>query len=310
MLYEVWNRIKYLLDIEDEDVDEIPLEEVGYREAIDMVQKGVLDGVIGDILISEESIEKVVFTRTLFIGQLRIAHKPKISMVGLYLRTFRRAVIVPILLTAIVAIILGVIKYYFDKSQPRTQTIWNILGSFLGAGGGSFDVKTFTVTNVVIALTITLITFYYVMFLQAEITKELVVDSKVQQFNETNVKGKNFVVSSKSDLARIFSKYGIQYDKVDVPPEETANYYLKHIEKYDGYLSPYVVQKKDVKIHPEIIISDYVFGFEESAFAFNFESFDLVRRINKAISRLQAVMFMKDTCRKYLGDDESNSCVL
>jgi hypothetical protein len=310
MLYEIWSRIKYLLDIEDEDLDEIPLENISYKEAVDKVQKGYLDGLIGDILISQENIEKVVFTKTLFITQLRIAYKPKISMTQLYLRTFRRAVIVPIAITAIVSIIFGIIKYYFDKSQTRGRTIWNTFGSFLGVGGTMYDVKDFTTTNIILALSITLITFYYVMFLQAEITKELVVNSNIQQFNETNVKDKHFVVSYKSELARIFSKYGASYDPVDLLPEEIANYYLKNSDKYDGYLAPYAIQKRDMKNYPEIIVSDYIFGYQESSFAFNFENFDLVKRINKAIGNLQDVMFMKNTCKKYIGEDDSNSCVL
>ena len=156
-----------------------------------------------------------------------------------------------------------------------------------------YDVRDFTPTNIILALSITLITFYYVMFLQAEITRELVVNSNIQQFNETNVKGKHFVVSYKSELNRIFSKYGILYDSVDLDPEEIANYYLKNTDKYDGYLASESIQRRDIKSSPEIIMSDYVFGYQESAFAFNFEKFDLVKRINLAIGNLQDVMFMK-----------------
>lgn len=58
MLYEIWTRIKNLVDIEDADIEEIPLE-ISYKEAIDRTNKGEFDGIIGDILISEENIKKL-----------------------------------------------------------------------------------------------------------------------------------------------------------------------------------------------------------------------------------------------------------
>jgi Bacterial extracellular solute-binding proteins, family 3 len=311
MLYEIWSRIKYLTGIEEADVTEIPLEGVSYAQAIDKVNKGELDGVIGDIVISESNIEKVVFARTLFISQLRLAYKPKLSMSQVYFHIFKRAVILPIVITAIIAVILGVIRYYFDKSQTRTQTIWQTFGQFLGVGGGMWgDVKIFNVTNVSLALIITLLSFYYIIFLQAEITSELVVSNKIYQINESNIKGKKFVVSSKYDLSRIFEKFGMDCKTIDLEPDTVVDYYLRHTNEYDGYLAPYEEMRKDIKVYPEIVIGDTVFGFQEKSFAFNFKQFDMVRRINKAIARLQEASFMKDTCAKYLGKEDSSSCVL
>ena len=311
MLYEIWSRIKYLVDIEDADITEIPLEGISYEKAIDKVNKGELDGIIGDIVVSELNIEKVIFARTLFISQLRLAYKPKLSMIQIYFHIFKRAVILPILITTIIAVILGIIRYYFDKSRTRMQTIWQTFGQFFGIGSGVWgDVKIFNTTNVTLALVLTLLSFYYIIFLQAEITSQLVISNKIYQLNESNIKGKKFVVSSKYDLSRIFKKFGMDCKTIDLEPDLIADYYLKHDSRYDGYLAPYEQMKKDVKGYPEIVIGETVFGYQEKSFAFNFNKFDLVRRINKAIARLQEASFMKNTCAKYLGQNEAVQCVL
>ena len=154
------------------------------------------------------------------------------------------------------------------------------------------------------------VAYVITMILQGIITKNIIDITRDTEINKSNISSKNFMISKNLDIGEILSKYDINYDTIDIKFDESAKYYLQNISKYDGYLTEYEHTKIDKNKYPEIITTKDNFGYEENAFALRKELHHVANEINIAITKLQSNDSIKHICSKYIGDTDSELCIL
>jgi ABC-type amino acid transport substrate-binding protein len=306
LIYDIWDNIKTMNNLEVEEISLKP----DYEIAIDMLNNNKIDILIGNLWIFEERARLALYSRPLFLSKIVIAYKPERSNINLYFDLLKKNYLLPLLIIFIIGIILGSILYYVEPERGRTRAIWTTMSSFLGEMGYLFENSKLKPLGMIVAFIIGILAFYYSLFLQATTTSEIIYEREAKELNIKNLKNKKFIMPSNFDIGNILQKYHINYDTIDIEPDKIANYYLQNIDKYDGYLSEYELIKQDLKDHPELVMTKQSYGFEENTFAVKDGNWDLINKINYSISILQKNDSIKHLCEKYLGDKDSNLCVL
>jgi ABC-type amino acid transport substrate-binding protein len=307
LIYDIWQQIKTInnLDIEEE----IPLEP-DYDGALEKLDNGDIDILIGNMWVYEDRSLKALYTRPLFLSKIVIAYKPKKNKYEIYYELFKKNYLIPTIIIFIIGIILGSLLFYVEPERGRTRAIWTTMSSFLGEMGFLFEESKLRATGMIVAFIIALLAFYYSLFLQATTTSDVIHEVDKKELSIQNLRKKRFAMPKNFDIGNILQKYHINYDAVDVEPSKIAEYYLENTDKYDGYLSEYESIKNDIKNNSEIKMSSQIYGYEENTFAIKNNNYELLNKINYSISKLQKNDNIKHLCEKYFGDEDANLCVL
>ena len=305
-LYEIWNKMKELNGLE---VEEISLGK-DYSGAIEKIQNREIDLVVGNMWVFQDSARKVDYTRPILLNKIMIAYKPQRSKLEVYYQIIKEMYLLPLLTILVVAVLLGSLLYYFEPERGSSRAIWSTISSFLGEMGMLFENTSLRVGGMVTAFTIAVIAFYYSLFLQAYATTEMVQKVSQKEIDEKSVKGKFFVTPRGLSMGRVLAKYRIRSEEAKISANKMGEYYLKNTDKYDGYLTTYENMKEDIRNHPELVMTEDNFGYEETAFMVGKGNRQLLDMINITITTLQEHNTIKDICAKYFGEEDANLCVL
>lgn len=306
MLYEIWDKIKLMNNLDVEEID-YGLE---YQKSIEDLKLGKIDILIGNIWVFEERANDALFTRPIFLSKIVIAHKPKRNKVELYWKLIKRDFLIPLFVIISIGIILGTILHYVEPERGRVRSVWTAMSSFLGEMGYLFENSRLRPAGMVVGMIIALLGYYYNLFLQASATSNVINETSTSELEIKNLANKRFAMPKTFDIGNILQKYHIDYDSVDVTADKIAEYYLENLDKYDGYLSEYELIKNDMRNHSEIKMSSHIYGYEENTFAISHKHPELLQKMNYSIAKLQKDDTIKHVCEKYLGDNDSNLCVL
>lgn len=307
LVYEIWSKIKQLLDYE---IEEIPLS-FNYDDAVNEIVKGNIDLLVGNVWIFEERAQKINFTRPIFLSKLVLAHSPLRSNLEIYLETLLKRLTLPILSLVILGIMFGIILHYVEPERGFVRSIWTTIASFLGEAGYLFENSRLRLSGMFVAFIIMLIAFNYTLYLQASATTDILLEQTRDDFSLDTINTKLFINPEGFDIGEILKKkYNIRYKNVNVAPDKIAEYYLANKEKYDGYIAEYEQIKLDVKKYKQIVMSQRIYGYEENAFGLRINDLTLLYDINIAISKLQNDNTIKDICVRYIGEEDANLCVL
>lgn len=306
VIYDIWTKIKELNNL---DVEEISLGHK-FSESVDKLINREIDLVIGNLWVFEDRARKIEYTRPVLLNKIMIAYKPKKSRIQVYYEIIKDMYALPLLTILAVAIVLGTLLYYFEPERGRTRAIWSTISSFLGEMGMLFENTRLRIGGMITAFTIAVIAFYYSLFLQAYATTEMVQKISQKELDERTIKGKFFAVPKGLSMGKVLSKYRIRSEEVEVLPEKMGEHYLKNTEKYDGYLTTYENMKKDIINHPELVMTEENFGYEETAFMVGKGNRQLLDLINISLTTLQEHNTIKDICAQYFGESDANLCVL
>ena len=308
LIYEIWNRIKYINNWEDK-VKEIPYKP-DYDTCVKAVHENKVDIMVGNIWIFEERMKMVNFTRPLFLSKIVIAYKPTKSILNTYLEVSYENYIKPIFYMLLVGITSGIFLYYIEPRRGFRRAIWSSIATLFGEAGYLFENSTLRMKGMMYVVIFISIAYMITMILQGIVTRNIIEITRDTEINKNNLSSKNLMISKNLDIGEILSKYDINYDTIDIQFDESAKYYLDNMSKYDGYLTEYEHTKIDKKNYPEIITTKDNFGYEENAFAIRKELSSVAHDINIAITKLQSSDKIKDICTKYIGEIDSELCIL
>ena len=306
VLYEIWNKIKELNNL---DVEEISLG-TDFIGSVDKLENRELDLVVGNMWVFEERARKIDYTRPILLNKITIAYKPKKSKLEVYYQIIKEMYLLPLLTILVVAVLLGSLLYYFEPERGSSRAIWSTISSFLGEMGMLFENSSLRVGGMITAFSIAVIAFYYSLFLQAYATTEMVQKVNQKEIDEKTVKGKFFVTPKGLSMGKVLAKYRIRSEEAKIPSNKMGEYYLKNTDKYDGYLTTYENMKADIINHPELVMTENNFGYEETAFMVGKGNRQILDLINISITTLQEHNTIKDICAKYFGEEDANLCVL
>ena len=308
MIYEIWNKIKYINNWEN------IVKEIEYKPDYDNCVKAVVENkvdiMVGNIWIFEERMKMVNFTRPLFLSKIVIAYKPKKSVLQTYLDVSYQSYVKPLFFILLIGIFFGIFLYKLEPKRGFRRSIWSSIATLFGEAGYLFENSTLKFKGMIYVLFFMSVAYVITMILQGIITKNIIDISRDSEINKSNIGSKNFMISKNLDIGEILTKYDINYDTVDIEFDESAKYYLQNISKYDGYLTEYEHTKIDKNKYPEIITSNDNFGYEENAFAIRKDLYHIANEINIAITKLQSNDSIKHICSKYIGDKDSELCIL
>ena len=231
-------------------------------------------------------------------------------MLETYLDVSYKSYIKPILFILFVGILSGIILYNIEPKRGFKRAIWSSIATLFGEAGYLFENSTLRIKGMLYVLFFMSVAYVITMILQGIITKNIIEISRDTEINKSNISAKNFMISKNLDIGEILSKYDINYDTIDIEFNDSAKHYLKNTGKYDGYLTEYEHTKIDKKKYPEIITTKDNFGYEENAFAIRKELNKIANDINIAITKLQSSDKIKHICAKYIGDADSELCIL
>jgi ABC-type amino acid transport substrate-binding protein len=306
VLYEIWTKIKELNNL---DVEEISLGR-DFSGAVKKLQNREFDLIVGNMWVFEDRARIIDYTRPILLNKIMIAYKPQKSKLQVYYEIIKEMYLLPLLSILVVSIILGTVLYYFEPERGRGRAIWTTIASFLGEMGMLFENTRLRIGGMIVAFTIAVVAFYYTLFLQAYATTEMVQKINQKELDEKNIKGKFFATPKGLSMGKVLAKYRMRSEDVKIAPNKMADYYLKNTDKYDGYLTTYENMKADIKKHPELVMTEDNFGYEETAFMVGKGNRQLLDLLNIGVTTLQEHNTIKDICSKYFGEADANLCVL
>lgn len=306
MIYEIWEKIKLINKL---NVEEYPLN-MNYSENILALQQGKIDILVGNVWIFEQRELAVDFTNPIFLSKFVIGYKPQRNIVQRYVDIIRENYLKHIVFIIILGFILGSLLYYVEPERGSRRAILTSISSLFGEAGYLFENSKLRYTGMIVAFTIMIIGFYYNIFLQASATSDVIQEQARLEINANNITQKYFIMSKYNNVSDVLKKFNIKYDIVNIRPENIAEYYLKHSDKYDGYINDYEIIKRDIINYDELVMSDDVFGYEENAFAVRNGDWKMAKNINTAISYLQNNDTIKKICEKYIDKKDVNLCIL
>jgi ABC-type amino acid transport substrate-binding protein len=306
VIYDIWKKIKELNNL---DVEEISLGH-DFSGSVDKLENREIDIVIGNMWVFEDRARRIEYTRPVLLNKIMIAYKPQKSKLQVYYEIIKEMYLYPLLTILIVAVLLGGLLYYFEPERGRTRSIWTTVASFLGEMGYLFENSTLRIGGMIIAFTISVIAFYYSLFLQAYATTEMVQKIAQKELDEKTIRNKYFATPKGLSMNKVLAKYRIRSEEVNVTPDKMGEYYLKNTEKYDGYLTTYENLKSDIKKYSELVMTEDNFGYEETAFMVSKGNRQLLDVINISLTTLQEHNTIKDICAQYFGEKDANLCVL
>ena len=297
---EIFDEIKKLAN-DSWIIDYEFIEEPNNDEEIQNLANGKYDMLIGGITIDQERIQKVKFTKTLFLGKYVLLFKTTDNVYSIFLKGLYKNLAYPLLLMAILSIIFGVILNYFDKSRGGLRnTMWSAVVGLFGEPGPLAENTNEKPLGMAVALVIMMVSFYFAIFLQAYTAGEVIDDVQtIDPFlTKDDLYGKNILMRKSFAPKEYLKSIGTDVT-IYAGKENIVKFYNKNLDKYDGVgidlqQGLYATTRFD-NIH----MSQMNLGFAELAFAVNPNRRQLLEKINKAIYNLEENNVILSKCDKY-----------
>tara|TARA_Y100000817_G_scaffold301243_1_gene281010 strand:+ start:285 stop:1385 length:1101 start_codon:yes stop_codon:yes gene_type:complete len=319
ILYDSWKLIRQKLE-HKYIFNEIFEEKTDYDQMTKDVNNGKYDCVIAPFQLTEDRMKIINFTNNLIIGKHSILHLPKINIYNQLKTIFKNVVIGPLISVLVIGIILALVLYYFEpkryiKARAKTKNAWRrtmatVIASLFGEAGFLSENSTLSISGLLIVLFIMTFAFFFVMFLQAYVTQQVIKLHVANYYNKENIKGELLLSPKGYAVAKFMERYGakIEYHAKTIP--EIIEIYKKNPKKYAGISLDYLdaVGNQDLKIGLKPSSSE--FGYREICWIVNKKKPYLLEDINFAMLPIQFNLETYNICKKYLSTDNSNICNL
>lgn len=282
-----------------------------YDQSIQDIHDNKYDMCIGGYISNSKREELVNFSSPLLIDAPCIFHYVSHNITDIFINVLKN-ITKSFIILIVLGILSGLALYYFTPSRKKNtnaktsseflfRSIITGIFTFFGEAGYLSENSTTSIKGIIIVVVIMLISFIYLMFLQAEITSQIInrkqnKESTIDVIREKPVLGHEGYAS-----ARKMKSYGIRVKYIKGKKnDDLIDMYISNPEKYSGVVLTYCdgFPYKNLKnLH-----STLNFGYEPLSIPIRTDKTELLDDINKSIMKLRSRGDLKDICYTYFGD--------
>lgn len=313
-MWDVWQKIEDALkDKYNFIVEFSPEKSTNYNLYVQDVSVGKYDLVVGSFMNTKWRESKIDFTTPVIIDANAILHEYKTTifddMMAVVYKTSKL-----IFYLVVIGIIFGTLLYFVDPEriifQQKTRrsskkflfrSIMTGIATMFGEMGFLSENASLSITGIILVIFIMTISFLYVMFTQAEITRVLINQSK-RKINNNTLGYKKFLGWSSDPVSHKLKRYGANIDfQENISMEDMVSKYLGNTENYRGIVVPYCFGYKYIQKYPNLTLSTG-FGNEPSAFIVNQNKQQLKEDVNAVIIDMKTSLKLQQICQTYFGN--------
>ena len=313
-MWDVWQKIEDTLEDKYNFIVEFsPEKSTNYNLYVQDVSVGKYDLVVGSFMNTKWRESKIDFTTPVIIDANAILHEYKTTILDdMMVVIYKTSKLIFYLV--VIGIIFGTLLYFVDPEriifQRKTRTsskkflfrsIMTGVASMFGEMGFLSENASLSITGSILVIFIMTISFLYVMFTQAEITRVLINQSK-RKLNNNTLGYKKFLGWSNDPVSYKLKRYGANIDlQENINMEDMVSKYLGNTEIYRGIVVPYCFGYKYTKKYPNLTLSTG-FGNEPSAFIVNQNKQQLKEDVNAVIIDMKTSLKLQQICQTYFGN--------
>lgn len=298
-----------------------PNKNPNYSQICKDISEGKYDLCLGIFRRTKEREKIVNFCAPILINATSVLHTRNefdlLNFLGVVEKVWKH-----LLALIVLGLLFGLSLYFFDKKRKSFQlksrnnnnvyfflrTMVTGIGAIFGEMGYLLERSTLTATGIILAITIVLIAFMVIMYMQGEITT-ILVNEELQTVDEENISTKPIIGREGQATLSILEQYGAKVIRKDKSLDEIIKIYLKDPEKYLGVGIGYCEGYHYTKMYPlDLSIG---FGFWNGSYPISSMKHEFRNDINYEISVLRGNGGLQRICHGYFGDiDELPTCTL
>jgi len=291
------------------------LEDNNYDNFVDDVKEKKYQLVIGCFNYNKSRERKINYTTPFMIDANSIIYRAETSIIRDLKRILYSDAALMILYALLIGIAIGLLLYNFDKirylnlknsikitkQQYFLRAIVTGISSMVGQTGYLSEHVSLDFKNVIMVIIILFLSFIFIMFLQASITKILIQEQE-SLMNEHNVNKYNLIGFKGYDTVKKLGRFNAKIELFEnKTSDEMVSLYLNNMDKYDGFVLPYCEGFNYVQSNPKLKLSKG-FGYEPQSFIVSEEENELLEDINFVINDMRFTLKLKTLCYSYFGD--------
>lgn len=282
-----------------------------YDQSIQDIHNNKYDICIGGYISNTKREELINFSSPLLIDAPCIFHYVSHNITDIFINILKN-VTKSFIILIVLGVISGLVLYYFNPSRQKNtntktkgefllRSILTGIFTFFGEAGYLSENSSLSMKGIILTVLIMIISFIYLMFLQAEITSQI-IDRKQNKDSSMDIIRKKPVLGHKGyAAANKLKSYGIRVKYIKGKKnDDLINMYISNPEKYSGVVLTYCdgfPYKKLKNLH-----STLNFGYEPLYIPIRTDKTELLDDVNKAIMKLRSRGDLKDICYTYFGD--------
>ena len=310
--WDVWSKIREKLEDKYEfDISFTNKNDNDYNGFVEKVHKGTYDIVIGSFVHTVWREKRIDYTLPLAIDANAILHKDKINVVREMARIIWKSseMILNLLITGI---IVGLLLFWIDPKRAGVaglkskykffmRSILTGVAAMLGEMGYISENASLKLPGVIFAVFVMALSFVFIMFIQAAITRSLINDTS-QIITKDNVGQYKMLGYKGYAVVEKMKRYGVEVESVgDITTDEMIKKYLKNEDEYGGCILSYTHAYPYTKKYPNLVIS-INFGNEPVAWVVNQTKQTFKEDVNREIVKLSNSTELQRICHHYFGD--------
>ena len=317
--YDVWKKIQNNLKGKyDFELLFSKEDEVKYDQFVRNVENGLYDMVIGLFQHTEYRMLNVNFTLPIAIDGNAILHMRENTLIDRMLYVLNDIKILFFYL-CMFGLLIGVILFITDKERTyssikhknsATMFLRTILTGFaatMGEMGFLAENASMSLGKVVIVIILMLISFIFIMFIQAEITSSMVSLDTDLKYKKEEIRRKRFLTcyAVPGSYIEKFQRYGAIVEHFVGTEDEMIEEYKKNTKKYQGCIITYLDGYKYERHHPELVLTGAKeYGYEPVCFIVGKDDLQLKNDVNNEIMKLEHSLELHKICHQYYEDVE------
>ena len=308
LLYDIWNKVKQINNL---NVEEIVMDgnKISYDDLCDDISRDKYDMAVGNISVVARRVEKVFFTRPIYLNELNILYKPTQSKIKLFGTLFVTTFLPPLILLLVLGVGLGYLLWYVDRARGRKRAILSSIASMFGEMGYVSERSNLSTRSMIVAFIILLISYYYTIFLQAITVDKVMKETDKSEISKETIEGNRVLSLKGSALGERMKQYGVVTIQRDLDVDNLVQYYLAHSKIYKGILFDYHISLRMADKY-NLKVSTDNYGFDEIAFPINRGKAELLHLMSDSLVHLQKSGYVMSKCQMYMGEDNSYLCSL
>ena len=315
-IQETHMKDKYIFDFE------FMKDNISYQEIVEQVAAGKYHIALGSFVNTPEREKIVDFTIPTKIDSAALFYIPKKSAYDLKIKTIKE--IVTLIGVALgLGIIIGTLLFYFNPKRKRLhgrltrrgffyRTIMTAIASMFGEMGSLSENSTPNLKGVLIAVSIMILAFLLVIFIQATLTTSMVEERITTNLNPYSITRGTILGHEGYAEATQFEELGgkVEYIK-DATNDQLMEMYFKNSDKYLGVALSYCDGYPYLQLYPQLSTS--LHDNNLSAFPVNELKVAFLNDLNMSITHMQSNKKLATLCEQYFGKiktEDTPTCTL
>jgi len=312
-IWDIWSEIKNKLNKKyDFEIFFSTSKDNNYDIFVKQVQQGKYDLIIGSFNYSKNREKIVNYTTPFMVDANGIIYQGDSGIFSDLFYILKSKAGKVFLYALIIGIVIGLLLFFFDhhryknlknslkikKDQFLIRSIVTGISSMVGQTGYLSEHVTLEVKQVFLVCIILIVSFVFIMFLQASVTS-ILINKNESFYNRYNVGNYTFLGFSGNDTVKKITRFGASVETFEnLTVTQLIEKYLENKDKYSGVILSAGESYGYLQSDPSLKIS-LGFGFEPQCFVVSHKQTELLEDINLVLNDLRYTMKMNKLCKTY-----------